>query len=267
MEDITPQAPPAPAEPRKLGALLKASFGLAKAGLGETALIVGAGLLPGFVLMSAVMAMTGLTSKESLREALMAGQLGALLLIPVALISKMIQALAFMALIFSLYFRDKGEALDFQQSYSFSFQRFWPFALTQLRALLYIVLGYILLIVPGVILSIRYCFVHLSVLLEGYVGPAALARSKQIAIAHMGKVVGNLIAASLAVMLTNMLVMLALRLGSGLALTVLPQSLSFAGGQAASFISEWAGGIVGSWIVAFSILLYKDLSALHPAGN
>jgi len=58
--------------------------------------------------------------------------------------------------------------------------RWRPFVRTGLRVLLRIVIGWILLIVPGIVMTIRYMFWSPVVLMEGLQGKAALKRSREL---------------------------------------------------------------------------------------
>jgi hypothetical protein len=124
----------------------------------------------------------------------------------------------------------------------------------------------------GIILAIRYCLSHLAVILEGRRGMDALRRSQQIVVAHMGKVIGNLIAATFVVVLASAVVTAVIGLALSVPKTMLPGGNSFPALQLMGLIKEWAAAVVRLWSVGFSVLLYsvllyKDLAALHPAAD
>jgi hypothetical protein len=60
-------------------------------------------------------------------------------------------------------------------------KRWWPFLKTMIRVTLLILLGLILLIVPGMILWMRYSLYAPVVLIEGLQGKAAMKRARQLA--------------------------------------------------------------------------------------
>ena len=60
-------------------------------------------------------------------------------------------------------------------------KRLRPFISTMIRFMIRLVIGYILLIIPGIVMSIRYCLYAPVVLIEGLEKKAALKRARQLA--------------------------------------------------------------------------------------
>ena len=91
-----------------------------------------------------------------------------------------------------------GEDISAGQSYSRAAGRLMPLLGTQILAGLVIMLGYVLLIVPGVIFSLWYLVIAPVVVLEGIAGGSALGRSRELMRDNLGK--GFVLALVLAVM-------------------------------------------------------------------
>jgi hypothetical protein len=60
-------------------------------------------------------------------------------------------------------------------------KRWKPFLKTMIRVTLRIIIGYILLIIPGIIMTIRYCLYAPVVLIEGLEKKAAMQRARELA--------------------------------------------------------------------------------------
>lgn len=248
--------------PRPFGELLRESFSLFKAGLAEYAAIVGAALVPSTLLWWGCLVLTGYSDPERFKAALADFEMGPLL--PVfltALAVKAINAVAFMALVLAVASRASGQALGAGQAYRAAGPWVVPFLLTEIRAVLYILAGFIAFIIPGVILSIRYCFVHLAVLLEGRTGSDALARSRDVMAGQWSRVMMSLfgVIVVLAVIQLGLSFVVGGLVGGPAAL--MGAQSSFLEQQAAGAAREFLNGVTGVLAIAATVLLFKDLTA------
>ncbi len=246
----------APAAPRKLGELLKTGLSLALDGLWQNAAILAAALLPGMLLLGAVTHRLGLTDKEAVKAALEAGSYAPLLAAAAAGAAAALLAMAAkIAVILSLEARSRGEVLSLGDAYSRAADWFLPFFMVQLRVALYVLGGLFLLIIPGIVFFIRYLLAPFAVLLEGRTGGEALARSKEIMASHAGKVLGNLIVAGLLAGLLAVFAQVFFSIAGRLAGPLSP---------VLAFASELVGKLIGTWALAVTLLLYKDLAPPPP---
>jgi len=68
-----------------------------------------------------------------------------------------------------------------RQAFAVLRKRWRPFLRTMIRVTLWVFLGFILLIVPGFVILVRYCLYAPVVLIEGLSGKAAMQRARQLA--------------------------------------------------------------------------------------
>lgn len=257
-------APEAAPSARTLMELFGDGLSLAKESLPESAWIVAAGVFPSVVLTTLAMLALGLDPAEVSR-AVDEVELGRLMPVLFAgLLGKSVNLFAFMALILALDARDQGRALSPREAFLAAKERLGPFLATGLRVVSYTALGFFLLVIPGLVLTARYCLAHLAVLLEGLAGKSALSRSRELVSSHPRKVLGNLLAAVLAVVLLQTSFSLGLDLMVNLSTAAIPGNASLLEVQLLTLLNELMAGLLSIWATAFSILLYKDLAALHP---
>ena len=102
----------------------------------------------------------------------------------------MVQILGTMAL--TLAVRDRNSGIEIIDSYKKAWPYVRPYLWTTVLSGLVALLGFILLIIPGIILTIQLIFVPFVVLIEGLSGSKALARSRQYVRGRWWKVVGRL---------------------------------------------------------------------------
>lgn len=131
------------------------------------------------------------------------------------------------------------------------FEAFTPLFAAVVLAAAGVVLGVICLIVPGVILAVRWYFVPQTVVIEGARGAGALSRSSQRVQGHWWRTLGLVALANLAVTIPGFLVLAPF--------TALAESTDRA-------VWELVGSIVATSITApflalYSTLLYYDLVA------
>lgn len=253
--------------PRPLGRLLADSFNLTLAGLPAYAAIVAAGLAPGYLALAAAFGMVGFTGsgEEFIKAAADAGRYGDLALIAAAgVLNLAFRGLAFIALAVALLARLRREELGAAGAYGRAVDFIVPLAVAEIRVFLWVLGGLFLLVVPGIVLAIRYCLTHWAVLAEHVTGRDALDRSKEIVVAHMGKVLGNLLVAGFVVLAVGLMAAFA----AVLPLTVMglaaPSQDAVGHMLVIDLYVNVIKGVVGVWGVAFSVLLYSDLAELHP---
>lgn len=80
-----------------------------------------------------------------------------------------------------------GAPLTHGKAVKYAFQKFWPILLTTILAMLFIMAGFVCLIIPSIILAFRFWFTTHVVVIEGQSGWAALKRSHALMKGNMGK--------------------------------------------------------------------------------
>jgi len=95
-------------------------------------------------------------------------------------LSVIIWAISSMALIMAAHKTSERESVGVLESYTLSFVHFWRFIGTNLLYTLICFLGFLLLIIPGIIWGIRYVFAPSLVILEGVGVKNALSRSREL---------------------------------------------------------------------------------------
>jgi hypothetical protein len=136
------------------------------------------------------------------------------------------------------------------------FEAFTPLFGAVVLAALGIAIGFLVLIVPGVYLAVRWYFVPQAVVIEGARGPAALTRSSQIVQGVWWRTFGLVLLAHIAVAIPGFLLL-----------------TPFAAIAASSDQAVWAlaGTILATsvttpFVALYSTLLYYDLLARRRAG-
>jgi hypothetical protein len=243
-----------------LSELFASSGALFKEGAGQSAAVLAAGLVPGALIAAAAFVGTGILSRESLSTLIQDGRwTEAAPLFAAGLIKKLLAFLAFAALVLSLEAREAGRPITTGEAYAAAWKRLPALAASAALAALAIAGGMLLLIVPGVILALRYTFVHLAVLVEERGGRDALRRSSQLVRAQPRRALGYLLAATVLAVLLNVAAAFAVALTTGGAAALGPGEVGVLQGQAEALLSELTQSVVGAWLAGFSILLYRDL--------
>lgn len=234
-------------EPREFGRLLKDSADLVLQSPVLYAQLVLIGVVPAAALTLLVPATR---SKEAFSAAWDSGDVGVVAVGTLgALLGRVLDSFLGVAAIAALAARTEGRAHDLKAACSEAWTRFWPYLTTGLLALLWILGGTLLFIVPGLILALRYTLIPYAVLVEGREGGAALERSSQLCRARPWKVYGNLIGAAFVIVLTGAFV-------SGLAGAV----TMFLPDAADQVVAKAVDGLAGVWLAGFAVLLYKDVA-------
>lgn len=256
---------PPPLEPRPLGRLLPESWDLFRQALPEVAAVLVWGALPAAVISVSAAALTGIEGRETLKAAVEAeeyARVGAAT--SLGLVSRVLAAMAGLAVYPVLAGRLSGAPLGPQEAYSRLIDRLGPLILTFLRQLLYILLGTLCLVVPGVVLAFRYALTQQAVMLEGLSGPDALGRSKQFMTGYPGKVVGNMIVAWALCILGVLAAVFGMGLVLVLAELVTPRAVHPLLSALHAVAGAYADALGGAWLTAFLVLLYGDLALRHP---
>lgn len=264
-----PPAPPPPTmEPRTLGQLVSDSWDLYVAALPQVAATVACGAVPAGVITAASVALTGIDGKETLRAAVEAGEywrVGAAS--SLGLIARGLGALAGLAVYPVVAGRASGTEVRASGAYSFVFDRLWPLVRTFVRQLVYILLGTLCLVVPGIVLAFRYALTQPAVMLEGLGGPEALGRSKQFMTGYPGKILGNMVAAWLMTVLGVLAMVFGVGLATVLAELATPEALHPSLGALQGVAGGYLDALGGAWLTTFLVLLYGDLMRAHPLGD
>jgi len=131
--------------------------------------------------------------------------------------------------------------IGFKQAFAMAKNKIWQYLLTSLLTGLITGLGFILLIVPGIIFAVWYAFGAVIVVAEGLSGMAALRQSKSYVKGRWGAVAWRLAAAALIVIIIQIAINL-----------ILPKTIA----SILSFV--WAFLILPFFSV-YIFLLYKNL--------
>lgn len=248
-----------PLAPRPLGELISASTNMFVDGWPRFGAVLAVGVLPGALAMTALMAFHGYGDKEAVKAAIMNRAWGPLAsLLAVGGASAALKALATLALILVVDGFDRNQDVSLGEAYSRAAGLFGPFFLTMVLVTIWVAGGTLLLIIPGVILAIRFSLAHVAVALEEVSGSAALDRSKELVVGHMGKVVGNCFVMAVITTLIAVLLGIVLNLGGAFF-----KDIPFMPGIL-KVLTRFLGELVNAWYVAFYVLLFKDIAALHP---
>lgn len=232
-----PTAPAAPGHagpdrlalrPRRLGELLDAAFTLYRAHWKILLGVAAVAVIP-LELLFSLLALT-----ENVLFVSLAGVLSVIVVTPLVT-AALVKAGADVYL---------GRTPTIGETYSYAFSRFVPLLGAILLVGLGVILGFILLIIPGIILIVRWYFASAAVVLEDAGATDAMRRSWRLTSGHFWKVLGTLVVAGII---------------AGVAALII--SLPFAFGPAAS---RTVGDILASVIVQpfsslVALLLYFDL--------
>jgi hypothetical protein len=82
-----------------------------------------------------------------------------------------------------------GETISLGGSYRYVFNMFFRFFFTTLLSGLVIAIGFVLLVIPGIVFLIWFIFTSSVCILEGSAGTAAMGRSRQLARGHAGRII------------------------------------------------------------------------------
>lgn len=82
-----------------------------------------------------------------------------------------------LALIKAIGNADAGKKIDLKEVYKFAWEKLWVFFWTQLLAGLFVMLGFIFFIIPGIIIAIYLQFVIFAIVFENKKGMDAIRRS------------------------------------------------------------------------------------------
>lgn len=251
--------------PATLRELLEGSGALWRDSALQALALVACAAVPATLLLGAALAATGLTTQVALNEAIRAGHWR--LAVPVlaaGLIQRLAITFAYAAMVFSIEAKRVGRPLPLSEAFGYAAERFLPLVLALLRAAVWIAGGLILLVIPGVILAVRYAYVHLAVLLDAANGGDALRRSAQFVDAEPRRAAGYLFVAVFAAAAMSFVAILIVSTACALprAMAAQPGAVE---GQFEILLSQLASGLVGAWLTSFAILLYRDLATRHPA--
>jgi hypothetical protein len=155
--------------------------------------------------------------------------------------------------IYALHQIAAGERPPAGQVFVAGFEAFTPLFGAVVLAALGIALGFILLIVPGIYLAIRWYLVPQAVVIEGARGAGALARSSQIVQGHWWRTLGLVVLANVAIVIPGLILVLPF--------SAIAESTDRAVWQLIG--STIATSVTTPFVALFSTLLYYDLRARH----
>lgn len=261
--DIAPPPPSLP--PRALGPLLSDSWETYRAALPDVAVTVAWGVLPAALVTLASAALTGIDGREALRAAVEAEEYGRVATASAfGIAARFLRIMAGLAVFPVIAGRVSGTSVPPGEAYAFVLERLGALVTTVARQILYVLLGTLCLVIPGIILAFRYALTQPAVLLEGLRGPAALARSKEFMTTYPGKIFGNVAVAWLA----TVVAVFAAAFGLGLAAlsveSVLPKAVHPVVEAVRAVAGSYCDELGGAWLTAFLVLLYGDLMRAHP---
>jgi hypothetical protein len=108
--------------------------------------------------------------------------------IVITIINFIVWVLTSMALTMAAHKTSDGEAIGIGESYTLSLGLFWRYIWTGILYFLIVLGGLFLLIIPGIIWSVRYVFAPYAVIVEGIGGGEALSRSKALIKDRLGSI-------------------------------------------------------------------------------
>lgn len=155
------------------------------------------------------------------------------------------------------YIANPTSYLGVKQSYKSALVHFWPFLLTGFLSGLFIMLGFIVLIIPGIILSVWYAFVSYAVVLEGKRGMASLNASREYVRGHWFSVFSRFVIFMVALVVASVIV------------STLSGILSFGDKELGAVLSTIAGHVFNIFSTPLMLIywyfLYSDLKAVKSA--
>jgi hypothetical protein len=262
----TPPPPPPPpmtggprgdVPPKSLGEILSAAFDIYKANASQLILIVAIVVVP----LSFVGAFFSGVVFAPERLEVMSGEVagldyadrswGAILLVGAigALIGVVTSAVLQAATVRAAAQASIGDPVDVEASYRYGFRRLWSVILVSLLVGLIVAVGFILLIIPGIIFLVLLSVSIPVLVVEGRRGTDAMSRSWNLVKGHFWHVLGVILVAALIVGIV-----------SGL--------IGAIGGDA--WVARWIFTAIAQIVTApfaalVSVLLYLDLRARSEA--
>lgn len=148
----------------------------------------------------------------------------------------------------------EGRAVGIGQTYRAALGRFWPLIGTAILAGLAAVLGAVLLVIPGIILGLRYLVAHQAVMLEGVAYRRALGQSRR----HTAGDLWRLFLLYILFMVLLLVIEVALNAPLGVLVAFLGLPPALAGGIT-NMVASLASAVTMPLGSIFSTLLYFDL--------
>jgi len=218
--------------------------------------------LPAFVLQTAAARATGLIGRDAVNEAVAQRRYDQLAIVAaIGVVAFLLTQFGVLAAIIAAHDGGQGREPGAGDALERALGRFPAWLWTEFIVMLRILLGLLLFVVPGIIMSIRYGFAQFAVAIEDLSGGAAIARSRALIVPNMGKVVGNL--------LVFLLVLLAASLGIGFAGGIVQGLVRATAGDipalAVSAAIQGVTSLLSAWNVAASTSLFAALAARLPA--
>jgi hypothetical protein len=141
---------------------------------------------------------------------------------------------------------------DWKMAYSKAKKHFWPLIWAAILVGIVVIIGFILLIIPGIYLGVLFGFYSFALVLEGKKGWSAAERSKQLVKGYWWAVFGRWIAFAV-------LVAIVVGILGGIIAAFDVQVLN-------AIFSLVIGLVVTPYAMAYSYLVYKSLKSVKGAG-
>jgi len=140
------------------------------------ALLVGVFLIPGIIAL--IVGIAGSTDQETFLNVF---SVAGLAIFIISFILAMMASIIYgAALIKSVSFAEGGEKIDIKKAFLVAYQKFWLILATSIIAGVLMLIGFILFVIPGLILAVYFQFIMYVVIFENKWGVDAIKRSYEI---------------------------------------------------------------------------------------
>jgi len=140
------------------------------------ALLVGVFLIPGIIAL--IVGIAGSTDQETFLNVF---SVAGLAIFIISFILAMMASIIYgAALIKSVSFAEGGEKIDIKIAFLVAYQKFWLILATSIIAGVLMLIGFILFVIPGLILAVYFQFIMYVVIFENKWGVDAIKRSYEI---------------------------------------------------------------------------------------
>ncbi|MBI2447950.1 hypothetical protein HYV44_00115 [Candidatus Microgenomates bacterium] len=163
-------------------------------------------------------------------------------------------AIVTMYIIDSVYRREK---IDFKKLLPTSRKNFWKFFIVKFLTALIIIIGYLLFIIPGIFLSVRYAFTGFVALFEKKSIGDTMDYGFELTHGYWWALFGRFVILGFLISVLYVLIISALLyVGSLLA----PITSTINSGIILNAITSFVSPFVGLWITSFYYVLYRDIA-------
>jgi hypothetical protein len=189
--------PPPPLRPRSVGELLEAAFSLYGKHWKSLIQIVAIAVIPLTIIQYGLGdAVSSSRTTDAAGHVTSTGGGVAAASVLVSLLALLIQVVLIGAIAWAVATSLVGREPDVGESYRFGYRRFWTILLVGVLYVLVVFVGFIALIVPGIILAVRFSVAVPAVVVERRRGTDALSRSWNLTRGRSWSVFGAFIVAA-----------------------------------------------------------------------